>query len=166
MRERKLRVLTQVAAIAVLLLALSSTSSAQRLFGLHGIGPRLGVSINPDQFHFGGQLDLGDLAPRLMMSPNVEVGVGDNVTVIAAMMDVNYRFRNDWGSWNPYLGGGIGPVFYNFDHGRSDSELGLTMQGGLARRLISRAGYMFLEFKVGVVKTPDVKMTVGWMFGS
>ena len=111
-------------------------------------------------------MDLGDLAPNLMMSPNIEIGVGDNLTVTTVMMDFNYRFLKDWGSWNPYLGGGIGPVFYSAKHGGSDTELGLTAQGGIARRMVSHAGYMFLEFKIGMVESPDFKLTVGWMFGS
>ncbi len=152
--------------ILLLIVTSASSLSAQRVFGLHGIGPRLGVTIDPDQFHFGGQLDLGDLAPQLMMVPNVEVGLGDNLTVITTMLEVDYRFRQDWGSWNPYLGGGIGPVFYDSDFGRSNTELGLTLQGGIARRLVSRAGFMFIEVKLGLVDAPDFKATVGWMFGS
>jgi hypothetical protein len=149
-----------------LLLALTTSANAQRVFGVHGIGPRAGFSIDPDQVHFGGHLDLGDLAPQLMMVPNVEVGFGDDLTVVAAMMDLNYRFRSEWGSWNPYLGGGIGPIFYNSDFGRDNTELGVTVQGGLARSMVSESGFMFMEFKVGLVEPPDVKLSVGWMFGS
>jgi opacity protein-like surface antigen len=154
-----------LAALCAVLLG-AGTAAAQRPFGIQGFGPRGGVSIDPDQIHFGGQLDLGDLAPQLMLIPNIEVGVGDNVTVIAPMFEVDYRFLEDWGSWNPYLGSGIGPVFVSHDRGGDDTELGVTVQGGIARHLSRASGFFFLEFKLGLVDYPDAKFTVGWSFGS
>lgn len=146
-------------------LLISTTAFAQRPFGVHGIGPRAGVTVNPDQFHFGGHLDLGDFAPRLMIFPEVEIGVGSDVTVVAPMFDVNYRFRDNWGSWNPYVGGGVGPV-YASANGNSNTEFGLTVQGGIARQLTSRPGFLFIEFKLGLVdEYPDAKFTIGWNFG-
>jgi hypothetical protein len=139
---------------------------AQRPFGVHGGGPRVGVTINPDQVHFGGHLDLGDLAPRLMLFPNVEIGLGDNFTVVTPTFELDYRFRDDWGSWNPYLGGGIGPVFVSRDGGGDNTELGLAIQGGIARQLSSQPGFLFIEFKLGLVDYPDAKFTIGWNFSS
>lgn len=157
---------TLVILIVALTVATSSLVAAPRTFGLHGAGPRVGVSIDPDQVHFGGHLDLGDFATRLMIFPSIEVGVGDDLTVVAPMFDIAYRFREDWGSWNPYLGGGVGPVFVSSDRGGSDSELGLTVQGGIQKRLTSQSGFMFLEFKIGLADYTDFKFTVGWCFGS
>ena len=157
---------TFVILIVALTVATSSLAAAPRTFGLHGAGPRVGVSIDPDQVHFGGHLDLGDFATRLMIFPSIEVGVGDDLTVVAPMFDIAYRFREDWGSWNPYLGGGVGPVFVSSDRGGSDSELGLTVQGGIQKRLTSQSGFMFLEFKIGLADYTDFKFTVGWCFGS
>jgi opacity protein-like surface antigen len=147
-------------------LGISPALAGTRVFGVHGVGPRVGVTIDPDQIHFGGHLDLGDLATRLMIFPEVEIGIGDNLTVVAPMFDIAYRFREDWGSWNPYLGAGIGPVFISEDHGGSNSELGMSLQGGLQKRLTSQSGFMFLEFKLNLVDYPDVKFTLGWCFGS
>ncbi len=152
--------------VVALTLATSSLVAAPRTFGLHGAGPRVGVSIDPDQVHFGGHLDLGDFATRLMIFPSIEIGVGDDLTVVTPMFDIAYRFREDWGSWNPYIGGGVGPVFVSSDRGRSDSELGLTVQGGIQKRLTSQSGFMFLEFKVGLADYTDFKFTLGWCFGS
>ncbi|MCC6963170.1 MAG: hypothetical protein IT585_07955 [candidate division Zixibacteria bacterium] len=156
---------TLLAAAAILLLA-ATGQGATRTFGVHGIGPRVGLSIDPDQVHFGGHLDLGDLAPQLMVFPNVEVGIGDDLTIVSPMFELDYRFREDWGSWNPYLGGSIGPVFVSADRGRDDTELGLTLQGGIARRMTSNSGFMFLEFKLGLADYPDFRFTLGWCFGS
>lgn len=156
---------TMLAALCLAIL-MAGSASAQRPFGLHGIGPRGGVTIDPDQIHFGGQLDLGDLAPQLMLMPNIEVGLGDDRTVIAPMFEVDYRFREDWGSWNPYLGGGIGPVFTSYDRGNNDTELGISVQGGIARQMSHASGFFFMEFKLGLVDYPDAKFTLGWSFGS
>lgn len=154
---------TIVAALTLLALT-ASPAWAQRKAGFHGWGPRGGVTINPDQFHLGAHFDLGDLAPRFMLLPNAEVGFGDNLTVLAPSFEVDYRFYDTWGSWNPYLGAGIGPVFAWYDGG-SNTDLGLTVQGGLARQLSSQPGFMFFEIKVGLADYPDVKFTVGWNFG-
>ena len=41
--------------------------------GFRGWGPRLGVSINPDQFHFGAHLDFGNFARHVRFQPNIEL---------------------------------------------------------------------------------------------
>ena len=138
---------------------------AQRPFGVYGAGPRVGFTINPDQVHFGGHLDMGDFAPRLMLFPNIEIGIGDDRTVVSTAFELDYRFRDDWGSWNPYIGGGIGPRFVSRDFGRDDTEVGLAIQGGITRRLTSQPGFFFLELKLGLVDYPDAKFTAGWSFG-
>lgn len=153
-------------ACACLILLLASPAWAQRAAGFHGWGPRGGITIDPDQVHVGLHFDFGDLARRLMFFPNAELGFGDDLTVLTTMAEVDYRFKDDWGSWNPYVGGGIGPVFAWADGGGDNTELGLTVQGGLARQLTSQSGFMFFEFKLGLADSPDVKFTVGWSFGS
>jgi hypothetical protein len=151
--------------VAGMILVLATPAWAQRKAGFHGWGPRGGVTVNPDQVHLGAHFDLGDLARRLMLLPNAEVGFGDDLTVLTTMFEVDYRFYDNWGSWNPYLGGSIGPVFAWHDD-RSNTDFGLTIQGGLARQLSSKPGFMFFEMKVGLADYPDVKFTIGWNFGS
>jgi hypothetical protein len=137
-----------------------------RPVGFHGIGPRIGFTINPDQIHFGGHIDFGDLAENLMMLPNLEIGFGDHVTTIAPSFELDYRFRSDWGVWTPYLGGGVGPVFYSFKNGGSSSKLGLYAQFGVGKGSSgSKSGHFFIEGKLGLVDAPDFKATVGWIFG-
>ncbi len=75
-----------------------SVFAGTRPAGFRGIGPRLGMTVNPDQFHFGGHIDFGDLADNLMMMPNIEIGVGDNITTVAPSFELDYRFREDWGA--------------------------------------------------------------------
>ena len=145
----------------------SLTASANtRPVQFHGIGPRVGLTVNPDQVHFGGHIDFGDLADNLMILPNLEIGFGDNWTTIAPSFELDYRFRSDWGVWTPYLGGGIGPVFYSPEHGNSSSELGLYLQFGIGKGSSgSESGHFFVEGKLGLADAPDFKATVGWTFG-
>jgi hypothetical protein len=155
-----------IASLVVGLLCSSAVIAGNRGAGYRGIGPRLGMTINPDQFHFGMHIDFGDLAPNLMMLPNIEIGFGDNFTTVAPSFELDYRFRSDWGAWTPYLGGGIGPVFYSVKHGGSSSEMGLYAQFGIGKGSSrSESGHFFLEGKVGLVDAPDFKATVGWTFG-
>jgi len=134
-----------------------------RAFGVRGIGPRIGLSIDPDQLHLGGHLDLGDLGRRVNLMSSLEVGFGDDLVVLTLMADVVYRFPEIGSGWMPYAGGGLGPVFVSVDGGGDDTELGLTGQGGLARRT-SGGSLFFIEMKLGLIETPDVKFTVGWTF--
>ncbi|PKK82589.1 MAG: hypothetical protein CVT49_12975 [candidate division Zixibacteria bacterium HGW-Zixibacteria-1] len=148
------------------LLSCVTAFAGTRPAGFHGVGPRVGFTINPDQIHIGGHIDFGDLAENLMILPNLEVGFGENLTTVAPSFELDYRFRSDWGAWTPYLGGGVGPVFYSAKHGGSSSELGLYMQFGIGKGSAgSQAGHFFIEGKLGLVDAPDFKGTVGWTFG-
>lgn len=155
--------------LAILVVGLTCSSSAfanKRSAGFHGIGPRVGFTMNPDQIHVGGHIDFGDLAEDLMMLVNVEAGFGDNLTLIAPSFEVDYRFRSDWGAWTPYLGAGIGPVFYSWDNGGSSSDLGGYLQFGIGKGSAgSQSGHFFIEGKLGLADAPDFKGTVGWTFG-
>jgi hypothetical protein len=155
--------------LASLIIGLTLGSVAMgedRPAGYHGIGPRVGFTINPDQIHVGGHVDFGDLANNLMILPNIEVGFGEDLTTVAPSFELDYRFRSDWGVWTPYLGGGIGPVFYSHKNGGSSSDLGLYLQFGVAKgRSGSHSGHFFIEGKLGMADAPDFKATVGWTFG-
>jgi hypothetical protein len=150
----------------ILLFALTANAGT-RPAGYYGIGPRVGFTVNPDQFHFGGQVDFGEITTNLMMIPNLEIGVGDNLTTVAPSFELDYRFRTAWGIWSPYLGGGAGPIFYSAKHGVSDSQFGLYVQGGIMKGIaVKNSGYFFIEAKLGLADAPDAKFTVGWTFGN
>jgi len=152
--------------LLIILLCSLSAVAGQRSAGFHGIGPRLGVTFNPDQFHFGGHIDFGDLSPNLMMLANLEIGVGNDITTVAPSFELDYRFHEDWGAWTPYLGGGLGPIFYSWKHGNSSSDFGAYMQFGIGKgSASSQSGHFFIEGKLGLADAPDFKATVGWTFG-
>jgi hypothetical protein len=153
--------------LVVMIAGSALAAGSERSFGFTGVGPRIGFTVNPDQIHIGGQLDFGDLTPGLMVLPNLEVGFGDHTTTVAPSFELDYRFRHNWLAWTPYLGGGLGPVFYSFDGGAgSVTKFGVYIEGGVSRQLTEKnLGRFFAEVKLGFADAPDVKFTAGWMFG-
>ena len=107
-----------------------------------GPGVRAGVSVDPDQFYFGGHYETGELIEYLHLRPNVELGLGDDVTTLSVNIEAIYKFplrtRRDT---TFYAGGGPAINFYDFDNG-SDTQAGLNLLGGLAplRALFMREG--------------------------
>jgi hypothetical protein len=139
-----------------------------------GVGPRLGATIDPDQVHFGGHLALGEFYPGWMFQPNLEIGVGDNLTVAALNLETVYRFNEMVGDMGLYGGVGIGVNFIDFDDhvealghrggfDDDDTEIGLNLLVGLEKTIQNRDSF-FGEVKVGLGDSPDLKLTVGWTF--
>ena len=60
------------------LLLLPKSASAQQ-----GAGFRFGASVDPDQFYFGGQFESDPITDQLRFRPTIEIGIGDNRTLIA-----------------------------------------------------------------------------------
>jgi len=142
------------AAAAVLLPA---TASAQ------GPGIRGGVSIDPDQFYFGGHFETSELVDSIHFRPNVEAGLGNDLTLVGLNFDFVYKFPRRSG-WGLYAGGGPAVNFYSFDRGPgrdrdTESEAGLNFVLG-----VEQSSGLFFEFKVGAIDSPELKFGVGWTF--
>ena len=147
-------------AVATLTFTGASLASAQN----NEIGPRVGLGINPDQFVIGGQMNFPLEPHGLAISPNVELGVGDHTTTIQLNADLDYHFANAGPNWNPYVGGGIGIAFFDYDNDGSDTELGVNLLGGLRFRQ-KNGSHLFTELRLGIGDPyPDAKVIVGWNF--
>src|SRR5262249_4796087 len=85
---RRLVIACILAAVPASALAASTTA----------IGPRIGFSTGPDQFVVGGQLSIGEVAPHLTFDPSVDIGLGDNRTLVGLNLDLHYLF-NASGDW-------------------------------------------------------------------
>ena len=150
-------VLTRFVSSLSFLLAMMAVSAAPA--AAQDAGFRGGISVDPDQFYFGGHLETSPLVDRLHFRPNVEVGFGDDIMLIAANMEFVYKFpsRGDWGL---YVGGGPALNVYTFDDvDDSETEGGLNLLVGVE----TQRG-LFFEFKVGAIDSPDFKFGVGWTF--
>jgi hypothetical protein len=173
-RRRRLLLMAAVTA-AVILLALSSRNShAASASGTayHGVGPVLGVGVNPDQVSFGLRFYTGEISNRLDLRPGVELGVGDEQFRGAFLVDALYRFREQWDVWQPYAGGGLSLGVLNHDgnpdtpggdEGNTEVEPGLNLIGGVGKQL--KSGNLFLtELRIGIGEAPDLGLSVGWIF--
>ena len=122
-------------------------------------GLRGGISIDPDQFYFGGHLETGPLVERLHFRPNVEVGIGDDLTLIAANMEFVYKFTRSRGL-NLYAGGGPALNIFMFDgpgDNDAETEAGFNVLVGAE----TPRGWFF-EAKFGLIDSPDLKFGVGY----
>jgi hypothetical protein len=134
--------------------------------GFRGWGPRVGLTFNPDQVHFGGHLDFGNFAKHIRLQPNVEIGLGDGLTLFAINAEAAYRFAERWDVWTPYLGGGLGFNIVSVDNGGdngSNTDIGASILGGIEKGLANGHRF-FIEAKLGLADSPDLKGTVGWTF--
>jgi hypothetical protein len=118
-------------------------------------GIRGGVSVDPDQVYFGGHLDTGALVDRLHFRPNVEVGFGNDLTLLAANMEFVYKFPSR-GGWGLYAGAGPALNIYMVDDD-SNSDAGVNFVVGVEQR-----NGLFFEFKVGAMDSPEFKFGVGY----
>jgi hypothetical protein len=130
-----------------------------------GVGVRVGASADPDQFYAGAHLETGEVAEGLRFRPNVEVGVGDNVTLVALNFELVYRLRPDYprlpgalSKWHLYVGAGPALNIFRFSND-TRAEGGFNGLIGLAH-----ADGLFVEAKVGVLKSPDFKVGLGYTF--
>lgn len=133
---------------AVLLLA--APAAAQVSSGL-----RVGASSDPDQFYFGGHVETRPLAENLRFRPNVEIGVGNNVTTLAFNFELAYKFRTR-SPWRPYVLGGPALVVYDTDR-RTASQGGFNIGVGIEHR-----GGLFGEIKIGAIDSPEFKIAIGF----
>jgi opacity protein-like surface antigen len=154
------------AALALTLGPALAMASPDTDVGFRGWGPRVGLSLNPDQVHFGAHLDFGNFAQHVRFQPNVELGFGDDVKLFTVNAEAAYRFSSTWEVWTPYLGGGIGANIKSWDNeGNSDSEtdLGVNLLGGIEKGL-ANGDRFFIEAKVSLNDVPDLKVAIGWTF--
>jgi len=149
-----IRALAVLFAAGALGLAAPAPASAQSSGG----GLRGGVSGDPDQFYFGAHFDTGYLVERLSFRPNVEVGLGDDLTTVAANFEFVYWFPLNRQPWSVYTGGGPALNVYDRDD-NTDTEPGFNLLVGIAHRR-----GLFAEFKLGLIDSPEIKFGLGFSF--
>ncbi|HJU43855.1 MAG TPA: hypothetical protein VJ691_13600 [Vicinamibacterales bacterium] len=145
------RFVTTLSFVAALT-AISATPALAQDGGVRG-----GISVDPDQFYFGGHIETSPLVDRLHFRPNVEVGLGEDLMLIGANMEFVYKFPST-GGWNFYAGAGPAlNVIMIDDQDDSNVEAGFNVLVGVE----SPRG-LFFEFKVGAIDSPDFKFGVGY----
>jgi hypothetical protein len=122
------------------------------------VGARVGLSSDPDQFYFGAHVETPPLIDRLHFRPNVEVGVGDDLTLVSLNFEFAYHFPSQQRPWAVYAGGGPALNIYHADNDTSN-EAGFNILVGVAHRR-----GLFTEIKIGALDSPDFKVGVGYTF--
>jgi hypothetical protein len=128
-----------------------------RPVGAQTFGVRVGASADPDQFVIGGHYETKPLVDRISFRPNLELGLGNGLTVTSFNFELAYTFPNTK-PWNFYAGGG--PALVVIDSNR-DNQAG----GGfnILFGLQSHEG-LFGEIKAGLLDSPDFKVLIGYTF--
>lgn len=145
-------------ATILLLLAPAPAARADVSAGIRG-----GLSVNPDQLLFGGQLEFSPIADNLYVVPSGEAGFGDDLFTLSFNGDMQYRFEVH-SDVRPYAGGGLSLYFVDSDFGGSDTQLGVNILGGIYFGRNSRKP-MFIDAKVGLTdEVPDWKFVFGVTF--
>ena len=153
-----MRIAARVLVVATLLIMCPWVTHGQERWGV-----RAGVSGDPDQFVFGGHLETGPLAERLVFRPSGEIGLGSDLTVIALNFEFAYKLPRDGRSWAPYIGGGPALNIFNFESRRFRDDT--AVEGGFNLLVgVEHRHNLFTEFKVGAMDSPGLKLLVGFSF--
>jgi hypothetical protein len=148
-------------------LLLISVPAAVHAAALTTAGFRAGFSIDPDQVVLGGQMEVGDIAPSVSFVPNLDIGFGDHLTVIAFGFDLHYNMTIRDSDWRPYAGAGLGIHFVEVDRAApfdgSSTEVGGNFLLGAS--VPTRSGNLFFtELKLGLGDVPTLKLLAGLNF--
>ena len=139
--------------LAFLTICGATSAAAQTL----SAGVRVGASVDPDQFYFGGHVETAPLVDRIHFRPNAEIGVGNGATVVALDFEFAYKFPSQR-TWNAYAlaGPALNIVKVHDDTGTSG---GFNIGVGIEHR-----EGLFGEIKVGTIDSPEFKIGVGYRF--
>ncbi len=152
--------------LACAFVALSVASPSALAQGGAEIGARLGVGDDPDQIIGGVQIDLGRFYDDFRFVPSLDLGLGDDATMLLATAPVHYVIPNA-SAVTPYFGVGlvVGWIDYDDDfpgRGNDDSEveIGFKALAGVEGKL--RGGRrVFAELAVLSDDFHDIQLVGG-----
>ena len=128
-----------------------------------GPGVRIGVSGSPAQFYFGAHYNTDPIVDRLSFRPNLEVGLGDDRTSVCGNFEFAYWWKIPDHPWHVYAGGGPAVVVYRFTEGAggsTDVKAGFNLLLGTEHK-----SGLFVELKLGLIDSPEVKFGIGYTWG-
>ena len=129
-------------------------------------GIRVGLGSDPDQLIGGVNFLETKIAKNVYLSPNAELGVGDDHLIVSATAPFFYRFETSSGI-RPYAGGGVTIGLDRYDGPKDNSdtnfEIALQASGGVIFPLKSGAE-MFGELNLGFGDLRKIQAMVGWRF--
>jgi hypothetical protein len=151
--------------IVVIALIVSACVSAQSALA-GSVGLRAGFGINPDQVVVGAQGQLsGKKLKAFSLAPSVDFGFGDNITTICGNVDFLLDLPLPGSEGGFYAGLGPTLTYWDFKNIASDTEIGLSLVGGIRFGLGTKNAYN-AEVRFGVGDVPDVRVLFGILFGA
>jgi hypothetical protein len=141
--------------------ALPALPAAAQDLAFRGWGLRAGVSDNPDQLVAGAQFNFGEVYRDVRLQPSVDLGFGDDRTILSAAIPVFYRFPASR-TLTLYGGGGLALGWIDSDREGSDFDISPLLAGGLEWPVAP--GSLSLELSVTGGNLPAAKLMVDWMF--
>jgi hypothetical protein len=151
--------LVLLVAVGLLLAPAAHASSVEAL------GPRAGVSIDPDQFVFGGQMKIGPYGTDFHLVPNLEIGLSDNLTIFQFNFDVDWVIPLESKKVSPYVGGGIALALMDVENDGTETGVGINVLGGVELPSTGGTSAFLGELRIGFGSDiPDLKFMLGWNF--
>ena len=147
----------------LLLAVLAAAPAAAQDIAFRGLGVRAGASDGPDQLVAGFQLNLGEFVPNLRFQPSLDVGFGDDRTIVSAALPALYRWPAS-SSLTLYGGGGLalGYVDREGRGGGADFEIAPMLAAGA--EWPAGVNRLALELDVSGGDLPGAKVVAGWWF--
>lgn len=151
------------------LLAGSTIPAAAQDIAFRGWGLRAGVADDPDQGVVGAQFNFGEFIPNLRFQPHIDLGFGDDTTIVSVTAPVHYRLPLE-GKLTLYGGAGVTAGFIDRDEDRgrgneddgSDFDISPMLAGGIEWPVGNNE--LAVEVNVTGGDFSTVKLVVGWMF--
>ena len=148
---------SQVVLAASVTLLVVIPAEAQTTYGV-----RAGIAADPDQLVVGGHLESPGLTSsgRLRLRPSVEIGIGDDSTIVSGNMDFVYVLDFPASDWSTYFGGGPSFNIVHDDFAGNDIHGGANFLAGF-----QHATGLLLELRVGGGQgATGLKVMAGYIF--
>jgi hypothetical protein len=141
MRKNKIAGKKTVLLLIIITCFSAGSAMAQMRFGL-----RAGASVD------------------LTFRPNLEVGLGNNVTAVTANLELAYGIPIPEKQFSFYIGAGPALNVYRFNNSIQQNRDTYVRGGFNILFGLEHDNGLFGEMKVGTIDSPEVKFTVGYTF--
>lgn len=139
---------------AVLAFSVTDSQSVTR----DGLGLRLGMNMEPDQFLIGGQGEFGPVIGPSFLVPSLDFGIAD-ATTVTANLDLRW-YLLPLPETGLYFYGSAGPTVVL----SPDTEVGLSLTAGVHIPMRNYRRYN-LEVRFGFGDIPDFTIVGALVFG-
>jgi hypothetical protein len=155
---RSIVTLLLIAAVVICIAETDSTAATGGNFGVRG-----GYDFDAEQVVVGAQAELGKFMQSLRFAPSADFTFGENVKTVALNADFRIYLVPPGSGTTFYGGAGPTLLIIDPDNGDSDSELGLTLSGGI--KFGGGKGHNYnLEGRFGLDEMPDFRLLFGILF--